>query len=447
MKASGKPLLTTISSAFIDYNSSVVTSFINSYSNSTTTTYSSNNDGNSHSNSNRNKNSNSNNDNITSALTASIESTKVTTNPNSSKEEEKVIRTRTNLLYSITIELTNTFQLCNPNFQLSPTTTQKRILTIPSEGKYNNNLDNVDSNLICKVHDKLTNNLTNTNYVILDLLGTGTFGQVFRCQKEDTKEVVAIKIIKNKPAYYNQGMLEMKILRLLNKTYDPLNQKHIVRLLESFECNNHICLVFEQLSMSLLDVLTQNQYRGLPLSIVQRFTRQIITALVAMEDANVIHCDLKPENILLVPISKDKIERKTLKSTDKTVVSNSLGTTTDQSNVSNNNSSNNLNEMDDSNGNYSNSSNQTNDSTTQQTNTSSPNSINENKKTKKSGILSDIKVIDFGSACFEGRTIYSYIQSRFCKLLTFFCIVFHCSKLSVYWVAFVVVVERKILIP
>ena len=25
----------------------------------------------------------------------------------------------------------------------------------------------------------------------------------------------------------------------------------------------------------------------------------------------------------------------------------------------------------------------------------------------------DIKVIDFGSACFENRTMYSYIQSRF----------------------------------
>ena len=25
----------------------------------------------------------------------------------------------------------------------------------------------------------------------------------------------------------------------------------------------------------------------------------------------------------------------------------------------------------------------------------------------------EVKVIDFGSACFEGRTVYSYIQSRF----------------------------------
>jgi len=29
------------------------------------------------------------------------------------------------------------------------------------------------------------------------------------------------------------------------------------------------------------------------------------------------------------------------------------------------------------------------------------------------GQAGDIKVIDFGSACFENRTMYSYIQSRF----------------------------------
>jgi len=42
------------------------------------------------------------------------------------------------------------------------------------------------------------------------------------------------------------------------------------------------------------------------------------------------------------------------------------------------------------------------------------------------GQKGEIKVIDFGSACFENRTMYSYIQSRFyrspevCKMQTCF---------------------------
>ena len=38
-------------------------------------------------------------------------------------------------------------------------------------------------------------------YLILDILGQGTFGQVVKCQNMKTHEVVAVKVVKNKPAY------------------------------------------------------------------------------------------------------------------------------------------------------------------------------------------------------------------------------------------------------
>jgi hypothetical protein len=203
-----------------------------------------------------------------------------------------------NRMHSMTANILDTYTRCNPNFRVVDKLPQ-RMLTNPSEGVANNGCDNEEANLICHVHDQIT--CSDITYTILDLLGTGTFGQVFRCQKDSTKEVVAIKIIKNKAAYHSQGLLEIKIARLLNNTFDPKDERHIVRLLDSFEFNNHICLVFELLSVSLLDILTQNQFRGLPLSVVQRFTRQIIAAMATLEDANIIHCDLKPENILLTP--------------------------------------------------------------------------------------------------------------------------------------------------
>lgn len=58
----------------------------------------------------------------------------------------------------------------------------------------------------------------NTNsiyrYIVRDLLGQGTFGQVFRC--EDTQmgnKQVAVKIIKNKRAYVRQATMEKKVLQ------------------------------------------------------------------------------------------------------------------------------------------------------------------------------------------------------------------------------------------
>jgi len=51
-------------------------------------------------------------------------------------------------------------------------------------------------------------------YLILDILGQGTFGQVVKCQNMKTHEIVAVKVVKNKPAYFNQSMMEVTILEL-----------------------------------------------------------------------------------------------------------------------------------------------------------------------------------------------------------------------------------------
>lgn len=53
------------------------------------------------------------------------------------------------------------------------------------------------------------------SYRILDMLGSGTFGQVVKCQNLRTNEFVAIKVVKNKPAYYNQSLMEVSILELV----------------------------------------------------------------------------------------------------------------------------------------------------------------------------------------------------------------------------------------
>ncbi len=54
-----------------------------------------------------------------------------------------------------------------------------------------------------------------SRYLILDILGQGTFGQVVKCQNMKTHEVVAVKVVKNKPAYFNQSMMEVTILELV----------------------------------------------------------------------------------------------------------------------------------------------------------------------------------------------------------------------------------------
>ena len=59
---------------------------------------------------------------------------------------------------------------------------------------------------------------TRNRYLILDVLGQGTFGQVVKCQNLRTQEVVAVKVVKNRTAYFNQSMMEVSVLDLVNYT-------------------------------------------------------------------------------------------------------------------------------------------------------------------------------------------------------------------------------------
>ncbi|KAH7070185.1 kinase-like domain-containing protein [Paraphoma chrysanthemicola] len=235
-------------------------------------------------------------------------------------------------LQALTAHLPTTYKLCNNQFNYQATRNPRRVLTKPSKGVKNDGYDNEDSDYILYVNDILGSEESGhkNRYLILDVLGQGTFGQVVKCQNLKTQEVVAVKVIKNRTAYFNQSMMEVSVLDLLNKQMDKNDDHHLLRLKDTFIHRQHLCLVFELLSVNLYELIKQNQFRGLSTTLVRVFAQQLINGLALLGKAKLIHCDLKPENILL--------------------------------------------------------------------------------KNLESPI---IKIIDFGSACDERQTVYTYIQSRF----------------------------------
>uniref|UniRef100_A0A672NVN3 Protein kinase domain-containing protein n=1 Tax=Sinocyclocheilus grahami TaxID=75366 RepID=A0A672NVN3_SINGR len=54
------------------------------------------------------------------------------------------------------------------------------------------------------------------SYEVLEFLGRGTFGQVAKCWKRGTNEIVAIKILKNHPSYARQGQIEVSTKKALD---------------------------------------------------------------------------------------------------------------------------------------------------------------------------------------------------------------------------------------
>lgn len=197
-------------------------------------------------------------------------------------------------LKALTTNLNLTYQKVNPHFRYETALNPRRVLTKPSKPAGNDGFDNEDSDYILYVND-----LLGPSYLILDVLGQGTFGQVVKCQNLTTNDIVAVKVVKNKPAYFQQSMMEVTILELINNTYDKDDAHHMLRLKDTFIHHSHLCLVFELLSNNLYELIKQNSFRGLSTSLVRVFTAQLLDALTVLESAKIIHCDLKPENILL----------------------------------------------------------------------------------------------------------------------------------------------------
>jgi len=231
----------------------------------------------------------------------------------------------------------------------------------------NDGYDNELNDYILKVNDSIfsfnRDHSIKIEYTIIDLLGKGTFGQVVKCVDRITNKLCAIKVIKNKPAYFNQGKTEIQILKLLNQSENNIGgPSRIVKLFDFFQYRKHLFLAFELLDISLYDLLKISDFNGFPISDICSFSKQILEALIVAEKSQIIHCDLKPENILWEKVKFKKI----IKNYKKFEILKFLFIK-----------------------NF------------------------DNFFFFKSKTSQELKVIDFGSSCFKDKTPYIYIQSRF----------------------------------
>ncbi len=84
-------------------------------------------------------------------------------------------------------------------------------------------------------------------------------------------------------------------------------------LRDNFVFRNHVCLIFDLLSINLYDFLKKNRFKGFNINIIRKFAIQILYALKFLNHHKIIHCDLKPENILLKTPNKTGIKVLSLK--------------------------------------------------------------------------------------------------------------------------------------
>jgi len=139
----------------------------------------------------------------------------------------------------------------------------------------------------------------NFRYQVRRIIGRGAFGKVVEAWDLQNSEKVAIKFIKQKPGLEKHVHREIKTLEKLNKV--DIEKGYIVRMLDCFEWNEFLCIVLEQLSVNLFQVLRSTNFKGLPLEEIRDFAWQLCMALrmFSFSSLQIVHCDLKPENIML----------------------------------------------------------------------------------------------------------------------------------------------------
>ena len=323
-----------------------------------------------------------------------------------------------------------------------------RCLTSPADPDSNDGYDNVEGNLIVYENDmivvprkgihslKAKPSRRASEFRVQSMLGQGTFAQVFQCMLVTTGQIVAVKVVKNKPAYTRQATIEIDVFRALQQEDEKQKQKqsssgasvssatsggsrtsaapvgdYMVNLMCYFMHRSHLCLVFELLGLNLYEVLKRRQFRGLPLPFVRTIVQQSVEGIRELSQKSIVHCDLKPENVLLVndEVARDLVEagdttKTTTQEGDAGSKSGSQESATSGSNESIQTSKEGDQSTSGSSGKYLSSGSSSNAQTIPVANTGAIGGFWTQRGTK---------LIDFGSACFEGYTSHTYIQSRF----------------------------------
>lgn len=115
---------------------------------------------------------------------------------------------------------------------------------------------------------------------IVKLLGKGTSGKVVEVRRLHPKaggatpsspspppsadinnggeKHFAVKITRRTTTYRRAAKKEIAILRRL-KERDPADSKYLIRLLDDFDYNRHICMVFDVLGASIYDLMVSEE--------------------------------------------------------------------------------------------------------------------------------------------------------------------------------------------
>lgn len=164
-----------------------------------------------------------------------------------------------------------------------------------------NTMDDEDGYLILYKGDIIQTN--NNCYRVLGFIGRGSFGQTFKCRNVVTGRLVAIKVVKSIPKFYEQGKNEYLALQWISNQH-PEETQFLTTLLDYTLFHYHHMFVFPLYSFSLYRFILVN-CQGISFQDIRIIAREALLALAFLHRHGIIHTDVKPENMLFSNSSLD----------------------------------------------------------------------------------------------------------------------------------------------
>jgi serine/threonine-protein kinase len=140
------------------------------------------------------------------------------------------------------------------------------------------------------------------DYQILNELGSGGMGRVYRVRNVISDRIEAMKVLL--PDLVGQQELATRFLREI-KLMASLNHPNIAQLRTAFTANNQLVMIMEYVEGSTL--ADRLEHGPIPVPEALNYIGEVLDALSYAHHQHVIHRDIKPANIMVTPAGAVKL--------------------------------------------------------------------------------------------------------------------------------------------